>query len=155
MELPVKNIASKDSVLLLWATSPLLPEALATMDSWGFDYKTIAFCWVKFYKKSNKPFMGLGYYTRANVELVLLGTKKKGATLPRCNKGIRQLVMSRIGDHSAKPNTVRDRIKKLYDDKFSKLELFARTEYSGFICIGNEITGNDIKYDIQLLHEMD
>ena len=40
-----------DCVLFMWATAPLMPEALHTMKSWGFEFKTIAFTWVKKNKK--------------------------------------------------------------------------------------------------------
>ena len=38
---------AKDSVLLLWSCWPLLPEAMRTIDAWGFTYKTLAWVWVK------------------------------------------------------------------------------------------------------------
>lgn len=47
--LPVGSIADKDCVLFLWAVSPLMPEALQVIESWGFKYKTIAFVWSKKY----------------------------------------------------------------------------------------------------------
>src|SRR5690606_14474161 len=46
-DLPVKDITADDCVLFLWATAPLIPEAIYTMKAWGFEYKTIAFTWVK------------------------------------------------------------------------------------------------------------
>ena len=39
-EMPIKEIADKNAVLFMWATNPLLPEALETMKAWGFKYKT-------------------------------------------------------------------------------------------------------------------
>ncbi len=38
--LPVPTIAAKDCVLFLWATSPMLPDALRVMAAWGFQYKS-------------------------------------------------------------------------------------------------------------------
>lgn len=72
--LPVNRIALPDAALLLWATSPLLPEALETIAAWGFKFKTIAFCWSKI-TKSGKEVANLGQWTLGNVELCLLGTK--------------------------------------------------------------------------------
>lgn len=43
----VQSVAADDCLLLLWATAPLLPEAMAVIKSWGFDYKTVGFVWVK------------------------------------------------------------------------------------------------------------
>ena len=45
--LPLKEITAKDCILFMWATMPKLQEALDTIRAWGFEYKTIAFCWVK------------------------------------------------------------------------------------------------------------
>lgn len=46
-QLPVIKIAAKDCACFMWATMPKLPDALALMKSWGFQYKTVAFVWVK------------------------------------------------------------------------------------------------------------
>lgn len=46
-ELPVEQLAAKDAVLLMWATFPNLPQALETIEAWGFKYKTLGFNWIK------------------------------------------------------------------------------------------------------------
>jgi N6-adenosine-specific RNA methylase IME4 len=43
----VESVAADDCLLMLWATAPLLPEALQVIESWGFKYKTVGFVWVK------------------------------------------------------------------------------------------------------------
>ena len=43
---PVADIAADDCVLFLWATVPMLPQALEVMEAWGFTYKT-HFVWEK------------------------------------------------------------------------------------------------------------
>lgn len=45
--LPVADLAAKDSVLFLWTTFPMLPEALRVVSAWGFKFKTVAFVWLK------------------------------------------------------------------------------------------------------------
>jgi hypothetical protein len=35
----VASIAADDCVLFLWATAPMLPQALSVMDAWGFEYR--------------------------------------------------------------------------------------------------------------------
>jgi len=73
--LPVADIAADDCALFLWATDPLLPRAFDLITAWGFEYKTIAFYWVKLNSaaKHNADFFtGLGYWTRANPEDVYL-----------------------------------------------------------------------------------
>src|SRR3954453_23692915 len=50
MALPVGEWAAKDSVLLLWATDPLLEKAFEVIRAWGFTYKTAGFYWAKLNK---------------------------------------------------------------------------------------------------------
>lgn len=56
--LPVAEIAAPDSALFLWATFPQLPEALRLIKAWGFQYKTVAFVWLKQNRKSPAGSMG-------------------------------------------------------------------------------------------------
>ena len=39
--LPVGDVAAPDSLLLLWATNPLLPAALELIEAWGFKFVTV------------------------------------------------------------------------------------------------------------------
>mgnify|MGYP001861215441 FL=1 len=75
--LPIKKIATDNSLLFLWATFPNIGEALKVMEAWGYKYKTAAFVWIKKNKKSDSLFWGMGAYTRANVEICLLGISPK------------------------------------------------------------------------------
>ena len=76
-KLPVKDISDKDCVLFIWCTYPKLPEGLKVIKSWGFEFKTIAFQWIKQNKSGNGHFFGLGRWTRSNSECCLLATKGK------------------------------------------------------------------------------
>jgi len=44
--MPVSQLARGDCLLWLWATHPMLPQAIETMDAWGFTYVTSG-SWVK------------------------------------------------------------------------------------------------------------
>jgi len=144
MNMPVQNICEKDSVLLMWATYPCLQEAIKLGIAWGFTYKTVAFTWIKKNRKSDSPFIGMGYYTRSNAEICLLFTK--GKPLKRVNKNVEQVLFSPIGKHSQKPSEIRNRIVDLFGD-VSRVELFARTrsgmfgnhEYEGWAVFGNQV----------------
>ncbi len=46
-ELPVKNISTQNCILFLWVTDPLLNKQIEVITSWGFEYKTVAFYWIK------------------------------------------------------------------------------------------------------------
>jgi len=119
--MPVAELARDDCVLLLWATIPLLPQALEVITAWGFTYKTVAFMWVKQNKKSAGIFKGLGYWTRANAEPCLLATKGKPK---RKSKSVGQVIISPLRAHSEKPEEAIRRIEQLVDGPY--LELFAR-----------------------------
>ena len=134
--LPVKRISAKDSVLFLWVTAPCLIEGLELIKAWDFTYKTVAFTWVKQNKRNDKPFMGLGYYTRANAEYCLIATK--GKVLERKSRSVSSVVISHIERHSKKPDEVRKRIVKLYGNR-PRIELFAREKSDGWDCFGNEV----------------
>ena len=135
-ELPISKICDKDCVLFLWVTVPCLQDGLELIEKWGFKYKTFGFTWIKKNKKSESLFWGMGYYTRANTEICLLATK--GTPLPRMSKSVHQVVISKIREHSRKPDEVRDRIVELFGD-ISRIELFARQKVDGWDCWGNEV----------------
>lgn len=133
--LPVKEVAAKDSILLMWVYQPLLPEAFEVMDAWGFDYKSIAFVWDKL-TKHGKKHMSTGYYTRAGMEMVLLGRR---GNPPRVkDRGVRQVFQSTVREHSRKPDEVYDFIERLYDGPY--LEMFARNTYrKDWTKVGDEV----------------
>lgn len=150
--LPVKRLASPNAVLFLWGTWPQLPVVLETMSAWGFEYKTVAFVWVKHHEGSGKRCVGGGFWTRANTEFCLIGVRGKEHPT-RINKSIRQLVetgpdeilQAPRGEHSAKPAEARDRIVELMGD-VPRIELFARERTTGWECWGNEVDS-----DVELL----
>lgn len=133
--LPVADIADKDCALFLWVTFPQLEDAFAVIKAWGFTYKTVAFAWVKQNKKSDSLFWGMGYWTRANVELCLLATR---GNPKRASAGVHQVVVSHIQEHSRKPEEVHKRIIQLMGD-VPRAELFARRKADGFDVWGNEV----------------
>lgn len=133
--LRVQDIAEPDCTLFLWATFPMLQEALATIQAWGFDYKTLAFVWVKQNRRSHSFFWGLGNWTRSNPEVCLLATRGKPE---RVSAAVHSVVFAPVGYHSAKPGEVRDRIVQLMGD-VPKIELFARSRAEGWDAWGNEV----------------
>jgi len=140
--LPIQNICEKDCVLFLWVVSPMLDEGIETLKAWGFQYKTIAFCWSK-YTKKGKLVSNLGRWTMGNIELCLLGVKGKPNSW-REDKSIKQLVQAERIKHSKKPNEVRYRIIKLFGNK-RRIELFARGKYPGW-----DVWGDEVESDIEL-----
>ena len=111
------------------------------MRAWGFDFKTVAFVWVKLNRMSNSLFWGMGHWTRANAEICLLATK---GSPKRQAKNIHQIVISHVEEHSKKPDEVRRRIEALRGD-VPRVELFARQSSTGW-----DVWGNEVQSDISL-----
>lgn len=132
--LPVEQLADQDCCLFLWETWPKLEDAMMVIRHWGFEYKTIAFLWVKRSPAGGSWFYGLGGWTRANSEFCLLATKGRPK---RINGDVFQLVTARIREHSRKPDEVRGRIVRLLGD-LPRIELFARQKFEGWDVWGNE-----------------
>lgn len=143
--LPVEDISKDSTILFMWATFPQLPDALRVINSWGFQYKTCGFVWIKQNKKSDSLFMGCGAYTRTNAEVCLIGVKKK-AKISSIIKShsVRQVIISPIRKHSQKPPETRERIMELVGKDNSFIELFARNTTPGWDVWGNETN----KYDV-------
>jgi len=136
--LPVHKITDEDAVLFLWVTFPQLPEAFKVMEAWGFSYKTAAFVWVKQNKTGKGFFFGLGYWTRANAEICLLGVKGHPK---RISNKVFQLIVSPLERHSKKPEEARRRIVELMGN-LPRIELFARQESPGWDVWGNEVANS-------------
>ena len=126
--LPIGELAADDAVLFLWATSPLLPDALAVMTAWGFTYKA-SFVWDKV--KHN-----FGHYNSVRHELLLVGTR--GSCTPDASRLFDSVVSIERADHSAKPEEFRTIIETLYTWG-PRVELFARSERPGWVAWGNEL----------------
>ncbi len=139
--LPVGELADRDCALFLWITFPMLLDALTVIKAWGFTYKTVAFAWVKQNKKASTLFWGMGYWTRANVELCILATKGRPR---RKSAGVHQVVLAPVEEHSKKPDIVRDKIVTLMGD-LPRIELFARQTPPGW-----DVWGNEVDSDITL-----
>lgn len=133
--LPVRELADSQSILFIWSTFPKLKECLKVMDSWGFFYYGLGFDWTKT-EKSGKPCYGMGYYTRQNNEVCLIGVRKE--RLKPVDKSISCVVQSVRREHSRKPDEVRESIGRIFGD-IPKIELFARQEFPGWDCWGLQV----------------
>lgn len=148
--LNVPALCEENAALLLWATFPCLKEAFELADAWGFTYKTVAFTWIKRNRRNDSLFVGMGYYTRSNAEIVLLFTK--GKPLKRICKNVRQVLIAGRGRHSEKPAEIRERIVRLFGD-LPRIELFARNNEGllGHHCFdGWDVYGNEANNSICL-----
>jgi len=131
---PVSIISEENCMLFLWATFPNLQEALDVIMAWGFTYKTLGFSWVKTNKKNGQPFFGIGYYTKSNCEICLIGVKGKPI---KVSNSISSVLIEPREEHSKKPAIVRNKIVEFCGD-LPRIELFARDQVDGWDCWGNE-----------------
>lgn len=129
-KLDVPSIAADDCILFMWTTGPQLANAVNLGESWGFEYKTVAFVW-------DKMVHNPGRYTLSQTEFVL-AFKKGRFPSPRGARNVRQLLSSPRGIHSEKPDAVIEGITKMFPTQ-KKIELFARKNYIGWDSWGLEI----------------
>jgi N6-adenosine-specific RNA methylase IME4 len=135
--LPVGNWAADDSALLLWVTKPIAPRGYEVIKAWGFEYKTVAFTWVKtlaakddvtlFGPPPLRFHFGMGHWTRSNPEQCLLATRGKPH---RLNANVEELILAPRRGHSVKPDETYARIERLLAGPY--LELFARQRRPGW-----------------------
>jgi N6-adenosine-specific RNA methylase IME4/ParB-like chromosome segregation protein Spo0J len=127
--LPVQDLATDETILFLWATNPLLPEALQVMHAWGFEYKT-NIAWVKDRGR------GWGWWLRSKHELLLVGVRSKAkhpeVRLDSC------FLADRGSVHSKKPEVAYEIIERMYPT-CPRIELFARETREGWTAWGNEV----------------
>ncbi|WP_341893864.1 MT-A70 family methyltransferase [Ferrovibrio terrae] len=118
--LPVAQLAARDCLLWLWATFPMLPQAIDTMSAWGFRYVTGG-AW---HKKTvhGKTAFGTGYVMRSAAEPFPIG--KIGAPSV-VSKSERNLIEAEVREHSRKPDQAYDVVERLCP-KVLCCELFAR-----------------------------
>jgi N6-adenosine-specific RNA methylase IME4 len=134
--------AADNAVLFMWACWPMMPDALKVIEAWGFEYKTLAWIWIKSNPTGFGFNMGMGYYTRSNSEPCLLATRGK---LPKpADRGILSLIYAPILQHSRKPDDQYRKIESLYPGEHY-LELFARRRWPNWDSWGNQAPqGSDI-----------
>lgn len=128
-DLPIAALARPNAVLFLWATSPILKDAFAVIEAWGFEYKT-SFVWDKV--KHN-----FGHYNSVRHELLLLATR--GSCTPD-SKTLHDSVVecARDAKHSRKPPMFYTIIEKMYE-RGPRIELFARHKREGWKQWGNQL----------------
>lgn len=143
--LRVADVAAPNACLFMWVVGSHIPDAIALAAPWGFSYKTDAFYWFKqkliaadqidlFTSDIAAPRMGMGYWTRKQVETCLLFTRGKPK---RLSKGVRQAIIAPIREHSRKPDEQYERIEALCSGP--RLELFARRRRVGWDAWGNDV----------------
>jgi N6-adenosine-specific RNA methylase IME4 len=125
-------LAARDCVLWLWATNPMLPQAIEVLEHWGFEFKTAGH-WSKRNHETGKLAFGTGYVLRCAGEPFLIGTVGK----PRTAKTVRSVIEGRRREHSRKPDEAFQAAEELIPDA-RRIELFSRQPRPGWDTWGNE-----------------
>lgn len=125
---PVASIAADDCVLFLWATAPMLPDAMRVLAAWAFTYKTHV-VWKKVYPGKR---MGTGYWVRIDHELLLIGTRGNPPAPAQGAQWPTSVIHAEwTGVHSEKPDLFH-KIIEGYFPNLPKIELNARTRRPGW-----------------------
>jgi N6-adenosine-specific RNA methylase IME4 len=127
--LPVSEITDVNALLFLWVRSPALDWGFRVGNAWGFKYATVGFVW-------DKQRILPSYYTPSQIELCLIFKKGK-IPQPIGSTKEHQFLSEKRRRHSQKPDTIRDRITKMFPTQL-KIELFARQKVGGWDAWGNE-----------------
>ncbi|HYD16697.1 MAG TPA: MT-A70 family methyltransferase [Candidatus Nanoarchaeia archaeon] len=137
--LPVAMLAADVCHLYLWCPNALLPEGLAVMQSWGFQYKS-NIVWHKIRKDGGSDGRGVGFYFRNVTELILFGVRGKNARTLKAGRTQVNYMSSRKREHSRKPDEQYPIIEACSPGPY--LEMFARGERDRWACWGNQADEN-------------
>lgn len=135
---PVADIAADDCVLFLWATAPMLPQAIEVMAAWGFEYKShiiwrkAEFTGAADYNSDKRDrghysgavVCGTGYWSRNCHELLLIGTRGK-VPAPAMGEQFPSVIDWPPLRHSQKPDRFAELIEQ-YFPTLPKIELNRR-----------------------------
>ena len=135
--LPVGALAHPDGcALVMWATAPMLPDAIETVEAWGFTFKS-AGAWAKRSSTGAKWAFGTGYCFRSAAEFFLLATRGK----PRQQvRNVRNLIVAPVREHSRKPAAMYAACEALWAGP--RIELFARQRREGWAAWGDQVAGD-------------
>lgn len=125
--LSVADVAARDCLLFMWTVSHLQGAAFDVAAAWGFAPVSVAFVW-------DKGRMGMGYWTRQEVEICHLFKRGKPRRLSR---GVRSLIRAPRREHSRKPDEQYRRIEQLVAGPY--LEMFARQPWPGWTAWGDQV----------------
>jgi N6-adenosine-specific RNA methylase IME4 len=101
--LPVAEHLEQRAHCYLWVPNALLPDGLAVLRAWGFEYKS-NIVWHKVRKDGGSDGRGVGFYFRNVTELLLFGTRGKNARTLAPGRRQVNLLGTRKREHSRKPD---------------------------------------------------
>jgi len=158
--IPVPAILEPSAAVFLWVPTALkFSHGGAALHAWGLDYITTIY-W-------DKQKKGPGYWFANTVEELLVCQRRGGSIKPFRSQALNMAHLPDEDDdaidnvvherapreHSRKPEVFRQIIEQATGQISRRrcVELFARRPTPGWTCIGNLVTGRDIRDDIRLL----
>lgn len=132
-----------DALLFLWRVSSQVEEAVRVCRAWGFVPKS-EIVWVKVSKHHAAPApvqdalaFGMGRYVRLCHEVCMVASRGRGNLLIQ-NRSMRSVFFAPLGRHSEKPEVFFDMVESLAPAPGTCVELFARRQRPGWLCLGDE-----------------
>jgi N6-adenosine-specific RNA methylase IME4 len=128
--------ARMDSLLLLWATMPLLDRQIGLPKAWGFRFQSVVI-WHKVFA-SGLNAIGTGYRVRSMAEPVIVAAlgNPRHRPLPGLFKGIRR-------EHSRKPEEFYSMVEERCPQLQFRADVFGRQSRPGWDVIGDEASKFD------------
>ena len=119
---------TKNAVLFLWVTAPMMTEGLAVLNAWGYDYQN-----QMIWRKPRAP--GMVWWLFTEHELVLIGERGRFRPVER----VRSVFDAPVRAHSQKPDELYALVERMYPAT-RRVELFARKERPGW----GDVWGNEV-----------
>ncbi len=133
--LPVADHLDGTAHCYLWVPNALLPDGLAVLAAWGFEYKS-NLVWHKVRKDGGSDGRGVGFYFRNVTELLLFGTRGRNARTLAPGRRQVNLFATRKREHSRKPDEQYPIIEACSPGPW--LELFGRGVRKNWTVWGNQ-----------------
>ncbi len=133
--IPVAKAAEDTAHLYLWVPNALLPDGLAVMQAWGFQYKS-NLIWQKIRKDGGPDGRGVGFYFRNVTEVLLFGVRGRNARTLQAGRSQVNIMSTRKREHSRKPDEQYPLITSCSPGPY--LEMFARGKREGWTIWGNQ-----------------
>lgn len=135
--LPVAEHLADTAHCYLWVPNALLPEGLAVLAAWGFEYKS-NLVWHKVRKDGGSDGRGVGFYFRNVTELLLFGVRGRQARTLAPGRRQVNMIATRKREHSRKPDEQYEIIEACSPGPH--LEMFGRGVRDRWTVWGNQAT---------------
>tara|TARA_Y100000310_G_C20697691_1_gene826919 strand:+ start:5930 stop:6481 length:552 start_codon:yes stop_codon:yes gene_type:complete len=137
-KLPIQSISMEQSVCFLWTTQKFLRHSYAIVEDWGFTPR-----WTLTWDKGNGMTLQ-GFHLRT--EFIIFSSRGYLPTF-LAGKAMPTLITEHTSrQHSIKPDRFYE-LAAMFGDY--RVDIFARQYREDWYCIGNELTGNDIRKDLE------